>query len=85
MPKPETVNLDALLAEHVRKPKGTQCSVAGTLALLDPAARAKFEAAIADEDRYAAVGLADALTKFSGRRTTANTVSRHRRRNCLCP
>lgn len=77
-------DIDALLGAHVRKPKGGVCTVGILLGQLDPDVRAKFQTALNDLDTYAATGLAAALSELVGRRITATTVARHRRRECMC-
>ena len=85
MPKPQTVDIDALLDAHTRRPRGSKCTIGLLLSTLDPDVRAKIEAAFADETRFSSTGLAEALTQLTGERVTGTTTNRHRRRECLCP
>ncbi len=85
MPKSQQVDIDALLDAAVRKRRGGTCTIAVLLAGLDPAVRAKVEAAFADDVRYASPGLAELMSQLTGQRVTTSTAHRHRRRECLCP
>jgi hypothetical protein len=85
MPKSQQVDIDALLDAHVRKRRGGKCTIGLLLADLDPDVRAKVEGAFADEVRFSATGLAEAMTQITGQRVTNTTANRHRRRECLCP
>ncbi len=84
MPKNETLDVDALLAMNVRKAAGGICSVGAALGKMDPATRAKFQAALDDLARFSNGGLANAFVGV-GFDIGENAVQRHRRGRCKCP
>ena len=78
----EPVDIDAILAEHVRKRAGGTCSVCAALAEMPADWRAKFEVAIDDTKRYSATSLVNAFEKVDVL-LVRNSVERHRNRQCL--
>jgi hypothetical protein len=78
----ETVDIDAILSEHVRKRAGTTCTVCAALAEMPADWRAKFEEAIDDVKRYSAMSLVNAFEKVDVV-LARNSVERHRNRECL--
>ncbi len=84
MPKNETLDVDALLAMNVRKAAGGICSVGAALGKMDPATRAKIEAAFVDTERFASTGLS-AVLRSMGHDVGRSAADRHRRRECKCP
>ena len=77
-----SVDIDAILADNVRKRAGGTCSLCTALAEMPADWRAKFEAAIADRKRYSAQSLLEAFDRI-GVTLSRNTVDRHRRRECV--
>lgn len=77
-----SVDIDAILANNVRKRPGGTCSLCAALAEMPADWRAKFEAAIDDRKRYSAQSLLDAFDRI-GVTLARNTVDRHRRRECV--
>lgn len=77
-----SVDIDAILADNVRKRAGGTCSLCTALAEMPADWRAKFEAAIEDRKRYSSQSLLDAFDRI-GVTLARNTVDRHRRRECV--
>lgn len=77
-----SVDIDAILANHVRKRAGGTCLVCAALAEMPADWRAKFEVAIDDTKRYSSMSLVGAFDKV-GVTVARNSVERHRRRECL--
>lgn len=77
-----SVDIDAILADNVRKRAGGTCSLCAALAEMPADWRAKFEAAIEDRKRYSSQSLLDAFDRI-GVTLARNTVDRHRRRECV--
>lgn len=82
MSKAKSVDIDAILADNVRKRAGGTCSLCTALAEMPADWRAKFEAAIEDRKRYSSQSLLDAFDRI-GVTLARNTVDRHRRRECV--
>lgn len=76
------VDIDAILAENVRKRAGGTCTMCTALAEMPAEWRAKFEAAINDRKRYSSQSLLDAFERV-GVTVSRNVVDRHRRRECV--
>lgn len=77
-----SVDIDAILADNVRKRAGGTCSLCAALAEMPADWRTKFEAAIEDRKRYSSQSLLDAFDRI-GVTLARNTVDRHRRRECV--
>lgn len=71
---------DALKKETIKP--GTTCTVATLIDRLGPDDQKVFLTAIADR-AVSLAGIARALTKI-GERISADTLGRHRRRECAC-
>ena len=82
MSKAKSIDIDAILADNVRKRAGGTCSLCAALAEMPADWRAKFEAAIEDRKRYSSQSLLDAFDRI-GVTLARNTVDRHRRRECV--
>jgi hypothetical protein len=77
-----SVDIDAILADNVRKRAGGTCTLCTALAEMPADWRAKFEAALDDRKRYSAQSLLDAFERI-GVTLSRNVVNRHRRRECV--
>jgi len=76
------VDIDAILADSVRRKPGGTCTVCSALASMPDDWRAKFAAAINDLERYSATSLIAALERI-GISVGRGAVERHRRRECM--
>jgi len=76
------VDIDAILAENVRKRAGGTCALCTALAEMPAEWRAKFEVALDDRRRYSSQSLLDAFERI-GVTLSRNIVDRHRRRECV--
>ena len=81
-PKSTGVDIDAILAENVRKGPGGTCSVCAALAAMPAEWRQKFDAAINDRDRFSAASLIGAFERIDVH-LNRGAVERHRRRECM--
>ena len=86
MPKTTSpvIDIDALLVANVKRLPGGKCTVGSFYATIDPAVVAKIEQAMANMDRYSAVGLV-AILEGCGYTGGRSPVERHRRKGCACP
>jgi hypothetical protein len=76
------VDIDAILAANVRKRVGGKCNVCAALAAMPDDWRDKFEAALADTERFSATSLIGAFDKIDVT-LARGSIERHRRRECV--
>jgi hypothetical protein len=77
-----SVDIDAILAANVRKRVGGKCNVCTALAAMPDEWRDKFEAALADTERFSASSLIGAFDRIDVT-LARGSIERHRRRECV--
>ena len=75
------VDIDAILAQHVRKRAGGTCTMCTALAEMPAEWRTKFEQAMDDTSRYSSASLVGAFERI-GLTLSRSVIERHRRREC---
>lgn len=78
------MSVAALLAAAPVGRPGGKCTIGAALATLNDDDRAAMGAAIADRS-YTAKFLASVLSEAAGVTVGAQPMTRHRRRDCMCP
>jgi hypothetical protein len=76
------VDIDAILADSQRKRVGGKCNVCTALAAMPDEWRDKFEAALADTERFSASSLIGAFDRIDVT-LARGSIERHRRRECV--